>query len=234
MTVREDVPAASVPEDHARTVLITGAAGGAGRALALGFAAQGDLVVAADHDVAGARATVALIEAGGGTALAVGVDVTVLNSARALALTAADFSSEHGGEGRIDVVVNAATQATTGGAPFTEVDVDEWDRVMSVNFRGAWLVTRACSRFLPEGGKVVNIAGAGGSAPAVHTAAAEGGVIALTRVLAGELGERGISVNAIAAGGAEPGEVVGAALFLAGPGSDKITGQALAVDGGRG
>ena len=233
MTVRAEVPAASVPADRVRTVLITGAAGGPGRALALGFAAQGDRVVAADHDVAGARATVALFEAGGGTALAVGVDVTVLNSARALALTAADFSSEHGGEGRIDVVINAASHPVTGGAPFTEVDVEEWDRVISVNVTGTWLVTRACSRFLPEGGKVVNLAVSGGSAPAVHSAAAEGGVIALTRVLAGELRERGIAVNAIAAGGAEPGDVVGAALFLAGPGSDRITGQALAVDGGR-
>lgn len=221
----------AMTEGQARTVLVTGAAGAAGRALALGFAAGGDRVVAADLDVAGARETVALVEAAGGTALAVGVDVTVLNSARALALTAADFSSENGGAG-IDVLISAAARARTDGASFTEVDVDEWDRVLAADLKGPWLVTRACSRFLPEGGKVVILCaqGAGGSARTVHSAASEGGVIALTRALAEELRGRGITVNAVAAGAGEPGDLVGAALFLAGPGSAGITGQALVVD----
>ncbi|TFB49895.1 SDR family NAD(P)-dependent oxidoreductase [Cryobacterium tagatosivorans] len=222
-------------DGQARTALVTGAAGRAGRALALGLAARGDRVVAADRDVAGARETVALIEADGGTALAVGVDVTVLNSARALALTAADFSGERGGGGRIDVVINAASDAGADSAPFTEVDVDEWDRLMAVNLKGPWLVTRACSRFLPPGGKVVILcaAVAGGSARAVHSAASEGGVIALARALAEELRGRGVTVNAVVPGAGEPDDIVGAALFLAGPGSARITGQALVVDDGR-
>ena len=246
-----------------RTVLITGAAGGLGRAFALGFAAQGDRVVAADLNIAGAQETVALIEADGGTAVAVGVDVTDLNSARAMAITAADFSSEHGGGEQIDVVINnAAIYATITRAPFTELDVDEWDRVMAVNLKGPWLVTRACSRFLPDGGKVINLSSAtvmSGSAHWAHYVASKGGVIALTRVLAKELGDRNITVNAIAPGftlteasygliegaedygvkrgalkrASEPEDIVGAALFLAGPGSNYITGQTLVVDGGR-
>lgn len=246
-----------------RTVLITGAAGGLGRAFALGFAAQGDRVVVADLNVDGCRETVALIEAAGGAALAVGVNVTALDSAQAMALTAASFSREGGGTGTIDVVINnAAIYATITRAPFDEIDVDEWDRVMAVNLKGPWLVTRACSPYLPDGGKVINLSSAtvmSGSAHWAHYVASKGGVIALTRVLAKELGERGITVNAIAPGftlteasygliegaeqygvdrgslkrASEPEDIVGAALFLAGPGSNYITGQTLVVDGGR-
>ncbi len=246
-----------------RTVLITGAAGGLGRAFALGFAAQGDRVVVADVNLDGCRETVSLIEAVGGTALAVGVNVTALDSATAMAMTAAAFSREHGGEGKIDVVINnAAIYATVTRAPFTELDPDEWDRVMAVNLKGPWLVTRACSPYLPDGGKVINLSSAtvmSGSAQWAHYVASKGGVIALTRVLAKELGDRNITVNAIAPGftlteasyglidgaeqygvdrgalkrASEPGDIVGAALFLAGPGSNYITGQTLVVDGGR-
>jgi len=116
------------------------------------------------------------------------------------------------------------------------LDVDEWERVMAVNLKGPWLVTRACSRFLPDGGKVINLVSAAGVSGFAHREAADGGVIALTRALAWELGERGITVNAIAAGFtvAEAGDgLIGAALFLAGPGSKDITGQTLVADGGR-
>ena len=253
----------------ARTVLITGAAGGLGRAFALGFAGQGDRVVVADVNLDGCRETVSLIEAVGGTALAVGVNVTALDSVTAMAEEAARWSSrsrqggEHGGEGKIDVVINnAAIYATVTRAPFTELDPDEWDRVMAVNLKGPWLVTRACSAYLPDGGKVINLSSAtvmSGSAQWAHYVASKGGVIALTRVLAKELGDRNITVNAIAPGftlteasyglidgaeqygvdrgalkrASEPEDIVGAALFLAGPGSNYITGQTLVVDGGR-
>lgn len=257
------MPEAGTAPTSPRTVLITGAAGGLGRAFALGFAAQGDRVVVADVNLDGCRETVSLIEAVGGTALAVGVNVTALDSATAMAMTAASFSRDHGGEGKIDVVINnAAIYATVTRAPFTELDPDEWDRVMAVNLKGPWLVTRACSPYLPDGGKVINLSSAtvmSGSAQWAHYVASKGGVIALTRVLAKELGDRNITVNAIAPGftlteasyglidgaeqygvdrgalkrASEPGDIVGAALFLAGPGSNYITGQTLVVDGGR-
>ena len=255
-----------------RTVLITGAAGGLGRAFALGFAAQGDRVVVADVNLEGARETVALVEAGGGTALALAVDVTNLASVTALAADAAGWVSEArpgasapgaAHPGVIDVVINnAAIYATVTRAPFTELDPDEWDRVMAVNLKGPWLVTRACTPYLPDGGKVINLSSAtvmSGSAHWAHYVASKGGVIALTRVLAKELGERNVTVNAIAPGftlteasygliagaesygvdrgslkrACEPEDIVGAALFLAGNGSAYITGQTLVVDGGR-
>jgi NAD(P)-dependent dehydrogenase (short-subunit alcohol dehydrogenase family) len=253
------MPESGTTQSIARTVLITGAAGGLGRAFALGFAAQGDRVVAADVNLDGVRETVALIEAAGGTALAVTVNVTSLESVTALAAEAAAWSAS----GSIDVVINnAAIYATITRSPFDEIDLDEWDRVMAVNLKGPWLVTRACSPHLAEGARVINLSSAtvmSGSTHWAHYVASKGGVIALTRVLAKELGDRGITVNAIAPGftlteasyglidgaenygvergalkrASEPEDIVGAALFLAGPGSAYITGQTLVVDGGR-
>ncbi|TFD08113.1 SDR family oxidoreductase [Cryobacterium sp. TMT1-2-2] len=256
---RTDQPATRVPSAGARTVLITGAAGGLGRAFALGFVAQGDRVVVADTNLEGAQQTVALLEAAGGTALALQANVTQLGSVTQLAADASAFASD----GKIDVIINnAAIYATITRSPFEEIDVDEWDRVMAVNLKGPWLVTRACSPYLADGAAVINLSSAtvlSGSAQWAHYVASKGGVIALTRVLAKELGDRNITVNAIAPGftlteasygliegaaeygvdrgsikrASEPADIVGAALFLAGPGSRYITGQTLVVDGGR-
>lgn len=262
---RTDQPAQG--QNTARTVLITGAAGGLGRAFALGFAAQGDRVVVADTNLEGAQQTVALVSAAGGTALALQANVTSLDSVTQLAADAAAFSAQAGaaggGAGQIDVIINnAAIYATITRSPFEDIDVDEWDRVMAVNLKGPWLVTRACSPYLPPGAAIINLSSAtvlSGSAQWAHYVASKGGVIALTRVLAKELGVRDVTVNAIAPGftlteasygliegaaeygvdrgsikrASEPDDIVGAALFLAGPGSRYITGQTLVVDGGR-
>ncbi|TFD45993.1 SDR family oxidoreductase [Cryobacterium frigoriphilum] len=255
---RTDQPAQG--RETARTVLITGAAGGLGRAFALGFAAQGDRVVVADTNLEGARQTALLVEAAGGTALALEANVTSLDSVTRLAADAAAFS---GDDGRIDVIINnAAIYATITRSPFEDIDLDEWDRVMAVNLKGPWLVTRACSAYLADGAAVINLSSAtvlSGSAQWAHYVASKGGVIALTRVLAKELGVRNVTVNAIAPGftlteasygliegaaeygvdrgsikrASEPDDIVGAALFLAGSGSRYITGQTLVVDGGR-
>ena len=249
----------TTPQEGAdRTVLVTGAAGGLGRSFALGFAGRGYRVAVADVDVDGVEETARQLKEQGADAWSGRVDVTSAESTEEVARAVADF-----GDGRIDVLVNnAAIYGTVTRSPLEEIDPDEWDRVMGVNLKGPWLMVRACSPWLPEGGRVVNLSSAtvySGSENWLHYVASKGGVIALTRVMAKELGRRSINVNAIAPGftltgasrglmeGAEqygvdrgalrrasrPDDVVGAALFLAGPDSGFITGQTLVVDGGR-
>lgn len=245
-------------ERDARTVIVTGAAQGLGRAFASAFARAGDRVVVADIDGGAARRAAEEIASAGGLAIAVETDVTDAASARALAATAAQA-----GGGSIQVVVNnAAIYATLTRAPFEEIPEEEWDRVMAVNLKGPWQVARACSPYLGEGGRIVNVSSAtvmSGSAQWAHYVASKAGVIGLTRVLAKELGARGVTVNAVAPGftltdasralipdaesygidrGAiaraiAPDDIVGAVQFLAGPDSGFVTGQTLVVDGGR-
>jgi NAD(P)-dependent dehydrogenase (short-subunit alcohol dehydrogenase family) len=245
-------------EGAGRTVLVTGAAGGLGRGFALGFAGRGYRVAVADIDASGAEETARLVEKQGAAAWSGPVDVTSPESVAEVAAAVAEF-----GGGRIDVLVNnAAVYATVTRSPLEEIDPGEWDRVMAVNLKGPWLVVRACSPYLAEGARVVNLSSAtvySGSENWLHYVASKGGVIALTRVMAKELGRRSITVNAIAPGftlteasygliqnaeqygvdrgalrrASAPEDVVGAALFLAGPDSAFITGQTLVVDGGR-
>jgi NAD(P)-dependent dehydrogenase (short-subunit alcohol dehydrogenase family) len=241
-------------------VLITGAARGLGRAFALGFAARGDVVAAADLDAGAAGETAAL--AGGG-AIAVGLDVADAASVQAAVTEVAERL------GGIDVLVNnAGLYAGLKRAPFHELEEDEWDRVMAVNVKGPWLCARACVPVRREAGAgaIVNISSStaiNGSAMFAHYVASKGAVIALTRSMAREVGPLGIRVNAIAPGytltdasramfagqdvdpetyavdrgsikrPAQPEDVVGAALWLADEGSGYVTGQTIVVDGGR-
>jgi len=241
-----------------RTVLVTGAGGGLGRVFALGFAARGYRVAVADIDAAGAEATARLVEDAGAPAWHGHLDVTSVPSTTAVAAAVAEF-----GAGAIDVLVNnAAIYGTITRSPLEAIDPDEWDRVLAVNLKGPWLCVRAASPYLPAGGRVINLSSAtvfSGSENWLHYVASKGGVIAMTRVMARELGRRSINVNAIAPGftlteasyrlmddaasyGVErgalrrpsrPEDVLGAALYLAGPDSAYVTGQTLVVDGGR-
>jgi NAD(P)-dependent dehydrogenase (short-subunit alcohol dehydrogenase family) len=249
-------------EGSGRTVFITGAAGGLGRSFALGFAERGYAVAVADIDEAGAAETAGLVEALGARAWHGRVDVTSVESTEAAAAAVAGFGGGSG-SGRIDVLVNnAALYAGITRAPIEELDPDEWDRVMAVNAKGPWLMTRAASPHLGDGSRVINIASAtvfSGSEQWAHYVASKGAVIGLTRVMAKELGRRGIGVNAIAPGftltdasyghmedaasygvdrgalrrASQPEDIVGAALFLAGPDSGFVSGQTLGGDGGR-
>jgi len=240
-----------------KTAIITGAAGGLGRAFALGFAERGANVVVADMNEGGSAETVSLIEAAGGKAIAVKTNVTDKASVDAMAEAAV---SAFGG---LDILVNnAAIYATIERANFWEIDPNEWDKVMAVNVKGAWLASGAAFTRMNEGGSIINIASAtvfSGSPLWMHYVASKGAVIGMTRVMAREVGGRNITVNAIAPGftlteaslsimedaesygvssraikrASQPEDMVGTALFLASDDASYITGQTLIVDGGK-
>lgn len=242
-----------------RSAIVTGAGGGLGRAFALAFAAAGAHVCAADIDAGAAAATAAAVGDTGGSVVAASGDVATAEGAGAIASAARDAF------GGIDVLVNnAAVYAGLERRSFEEIPIEEWDRVMAVNVRGPWLCARACvgSMRARGGGAIVNIASAtvlSGSPLLAHYVSSKGALIAMTRVMARELGGDSIRVNAIAPGftltdasrehvenaetygverGAikraiQPDDVVGAALFLASEASAMVTGQTLVVDGGR-
>ena len=241
-----------------RVVIVTGAAGGLGRAFAEGFAATGARVVAADVAAAGVKETAAGIRAKSGVALAVEADVTDAASLQSLAARTLEAF------GAIDVLVNnAAIYAGIVRKPFTEIDEADWDRIMAVNVKGTWLVAKIIApKITSPGGAIINMSSAtvmSGSPQWLHYVASKGAIIAMTRAMARELGERGIRVNCLAPGftltdasldlmsdaatyGVErgalkrasaPEDMVGAALYLASPLAAFVTGQTLIVDGGR-
>lgn len=237
-----------------RRVVVTGAAGGLGRAFALGFAAAGATVMAADVNEGGIAETARLAR---GHAQA--VDVTDAASCSALAQAAQDRM------GGVDILVNnAAIYAGLERAPMEDLDEAVWDRVMAVNVKGVWQVSRALSPLLRRAGQgaIVNVASAtvfSGSPHWMHYVASKGAVIAMTRAMARELGDDNVRVNVIAPGftlteaslalmadaesygvtrgalkrASQPDDMVGAALYLASPRAGFVTGQTLIVDGGR-
>ena len=249
-----------MPSDLAsRAVIVTGAAGGLGRAFSLAFAEVGARVAAADVDLDGAEETAELIRRQDGVAIAVAVDVSSPSSVQEMAEATVRAL------GGIDVLVNnAALYGTVDRKPFYELDPESWDRVMEVNLKGPWLCARACVQPMRDrgGGAIVNISSAtvfSGSPLFAHYVASKGGLIALTRVMARELGDFGIRVNAVAPGftlteaslgliedaesygvsrgaikrSSQPDDIVGTVLFLASSASAFVTGQTIVVDGGR-
>ncbi len=241
-----------------KSAVVTGAGGGLGFAFAEGLARAGAKVAIADINVDSARDAAARLTSQSLDALATWVDVSDETSVRSMVEYVV---AAHGG---IDILINnAAIYAGLKRKPFFEIDVGEWDRLMNVNVKGAFLCSKAVYPHLKRrGGKIVNIASAtvfSGSPLWMHYVASKGAVIAMTRVMARELGEHGINVNAIAPGftlteasraaiedadnygvtrgairrASQPADMVGACLWLSSSLSDFVTGQTVIVDGGR-
>lgn len=239
-------------------VIVTGAASGLGSAFAQAFAGAGAKVLVADVNAAGAEETVQAIRAKGGTAVVGTVDVTDTLSCMKLAQLSQDAL------GRVDALINnAAIYGALERQPFDEIDEDVWDRVMAVNVKGVWQMSRAMAPFMKvNGGTIINIASTtvySGSPHWMHYVASKGAVIAMSRVMAKELGDNNIRVNVIAPGftltessfghmadakkygvdraalkrNAEVEDITGGALYLASPLAAFVTGQTLVIDGGK-
>ena len=172
-----------------KTVIITGAGQGIGRAYAQEFAKAGAAVVVADLNIEKAQAVAAEIQAENGQALAVKVDVSDDKSTAEMVAQAVKAF------GTVDVLINnAAVFSTLKMKPFEEIDADEWDFVMGVNARGVFNCIKAVSPFMKQqqSGKIINISSSvvvTGRANYAHYVASKGAVVALTRALATELGE---------------------------------------------
>jgi NAD(P)-dependent dehydrogenase (short-subunit alcohol dehydrogenase family) len=183
-----------------KRVIVTGAAGGLGRTFAVAFADAGARIVATDVNISGADETARMIADSGGEAHACRVDVTDASSLAALALCARDKL------GGLDCLVNnAAVYAGLARKSFETITEAEWDRVMAVNVKGAWMAIKATAPLLREagGGTIINISSAtvmSGSPMWLHYVSSKGAIIAMTRALARELGDDRITVNALAPG----------------------------------
>ena len=182
-----------------RIIVITGAGRGLGRAFAEACASAGAArIVVADINREWGQATAAKL---GSKAVFAAVD---LGDPKSIEAFAATVSAECGA---IDGLVNNGAIATgIGGKTFEEIDVETWDKVMAVNVRGTWLMTRAMAPLLRRsqaGGRIVNVASdtaLWGAPRLLHYVGSKGAVISMTRSLARELGPDKIAVNAIAPG----------------------------------
>ena len=183
-------------EQTTRVAVVTGAARGIGAAVALRLAKDGNAVAVLDLDEASCADTVKAIENAGGRALAVGCDVSKSDQvAAAVERIATEL-------GRPPILVNNAG-VIRDNMLFKMTD-DDWDTVLAVHLRGAFLMTRACQKYMTEDGfgRIVNLSSTSalGNRGQANYAAAKAGMQGFTKTLAIELGKFGVTANAIAPG----------------------------------
>jgi len=239
-----------------QVAVVTGAARGIGRAIALALAEEGCGVVVSDIDEEGASRVAREIEALGRSALAVRTDVSQLEDVKRL------FQEALGRFERLDILVNNAGIIRRGTLE-DHSDAD-WELVMAVNLRGTYYCSREAARIMKRqrSGRIVNVSSVAGKVGDITSAPSygpsKGAVDTLTKSLARELAPYGVTVNAVAPHAIEtemsaewseekrravvsqiplgrmgkPEEVAAAVVFLASPGAAFITGEILDVNGG--
>lgn len=240
---------------NGKVAVVTGAARGLGKAIALQLAKDGAAISVWDLDGAGAEATAAEIKAAGGKAIAVAADCA---DAAVIATAASRTRAELGA---ISILVNNA--GMTGFVPFQQTSEELWDRMMKVNLKGPFLCTQ---EILPDmlaagWGRIVNISSSSAQtgAPVMSAyASSKGGVIAFTKAMAIEFADKGITVNNIPPGFVDtpmlregpvdvdaaakaspmkrpgrPEDIAAACSYLCSEAAGYVTGQTLGVNGGR-
>ncbi|MBR0694853.1 SDR family NAD(P)-dependent oxidoreductase [Bradyrhizobium lablabi] len=235
-----------------KVAIVTGAGRNIGRAIALTLADGGaSVLVNARTNHAEADAVVREIEALGGRAIAHLGDVADADSVRAMAAAAMQRF------GRIDILVNNA--ALRRERPFAEMDHAAWREILDVTLDGAFHCVKACLPALRQSGAgtIVNIGGLSahtGARNRAHVVTAKAGIVGLTRALAHDLADDGITVNCVVPGligtprakepahhlthqtitgvKGRPEDVASAVRYLCGPGARYINGQAIHANGG--
>jgi 3-oxoacyl-[acyl-carrier protein] reductase len=211
-----------------RVAIVTGGSGGVGREVVRKFANRGyAVVVGYIRDQGAADSIVEEVLAAGGTALTIRADVAdELDVERMFAETTVTF-------GGIDILVHAAGLIIRD--PVADHDLDRFDALQRTNVRGTFLVNRQAARQLREGGTIVNLSGCAVAPADAASAASKGAVEAMTRVLAGELRGRHITVNAVAPGLDNPGDpavIADVVAFLVSSDGRSLNGQVIRVDCG--
>jgi NAD(P)-dependent dehydrogenase (short-subunit alcohol dehydrogenase family) len=237
-----------------KAALVTGAGGGIGTAIAMRFAAEGAAVLCTDRDLAKAETTATAVTKAGGMAQAFRADVA---EPRDCADQVMETVRRFGG---IDILVNNAGISMHRLA--LDTSLEDWERVLRINLTGSFLTAQAAARVMVErgGGRIIqlgSISGQRGNMAGVAYGASKAAVMHICKVLAVELSDRGVMVNAIAPGPIETGiskhgpsrkqkyldriparrygnveAVANAALYLASDECDWVTGTILNVDGG--
>ena len=242
-----------------RVVIITGAGQGIGCDYALAFVAAGAKPVLAEINGDKLRDVASEIETGGGEAFAIETDVGSPDSVKAM--VAATLEKY----GQIDVLINnAAIFANIPRRKFYDIPYDEWNNVLHVNITGSYLCASAVVPAMRKAGqgRIINISS--GTVPQgapgfLHYVTSKAAVVGMTRVMARELGDDKINVNAVMPGYTEteiehasmddelrqfihekrilkraetPEDLIGIVMFLASPASSFITGQSIACCGG--
>jgi 3-oxoacyl-[acyl-carrier protein] reductase len=180
-----------------KIAVVTGASRGIGRSISLALAAAGAKIVAMDMDQAATDAVVSELKAAGAEAIAVVGNVTLAADADRMIDAAMEAY------GRVDILVNNA--GITRDGIFLRMKDEDWDAVLTVNLKGAFLCSRAASKVMTKQryGRIINIAsivGLMGNAGQANYCASKAGLIGLTKSNARELSKRNITVNAVAPG----------------------------------